>query len=238
LDEVLVAAVLSTFTAARAQLEAWAASGAAAGAEPLSEAAALRGGGAAKTWGASEDEGEEDASGDDEGAEEDGEEWGGDGDGERWDAEEAGGGEDQFWAADEDGDGRGEGGGGGAGAMPPPHPPHAPTLAAVLAMDQLAVLRALERAARRLASAAQRRGPPPGLAEGAWLYALLCALHTPLLGTSSALLRELFLVLRDRRAGALAAGSAAAGSALVAADTVACVVLGRFFGVRLASEGM
>jgi hypothetical protein len=108
----------------------------------------------------------------------------------------------------------------------------------VLAMDQLAVLGALGRAVRRVstARASGSRVSPLSLAEGAWLYALLAALHTPLLGATSALLRELFLLLRDHRAEALLAGDA--DPALLATESALCVVLGRFFGARLDGEGI
>jgi len=243
-DEAWAAAVLSTFSAARAQLEAWVASGAVS-------AAAAGGGGGAETWCAAEDEegaaGDADWGGDEEfeegseGAWEEGEEaaaaGGGGGSG-------AGGSE--FWAASDDDGGEAdeEGGGGaasGAGALPhSPPPPPAATLSTVLAMDHLAVLGALQRAVRRACAARGGAGGGPGpllgLAEGAWLYALLCALHKPLLGTTSALLRELFLALRDSRARALAAGGA--DSAQLAAEAVVGVIVGRFFGARLEGEGM
>ena len=256
LDPALASAVLAAFCEARAQLEAWAAFASSRGAPlplppalqqlqraspaawrelcfgvpaPAPSAEGSGGGGECQTW-CAEGEG---AAGEGEGVEE-WEEWEEGVGGEEWEGEEEG--EAGMLVGGEEEEEEEQDAAALAEPSPPPSLPLAPTLSTIFALDHLAILRALRRTVSHLVAAREAAPQQPLLppAEAAWLYALLCALHTPLLAATSATLRELFLLLRAHQADAAAQGGGAEAS--TAATIALCIITGRFFGAALATE--
>jgi hypothetical protein len=186
--------------------------------------------------GAGEDWGDEEWA-EDEGGEGEGEE----GQGPAASACDGGGiGNDNVWVApsEEGEEGEGEGGSGGspsagggavgAGALPQvaqqAPAPLPPLLSYVIGLDQLAIVRALTHSVG--AVKARGAGSPLPPSEAAWLYALLAALQVPFVGTTAALLRELYGCMRDKRR---ALGPTHAPQDLAGASLL-CIIAGRFFG--------
>jgi hypothetical protein len=163
--------------------------------------------------------GEGDGEGDDEGAVAYDAEGGGD------EGEGAGGGGAEAGASSSD-DGAAERAAATAAAAPIP-----PLLSAIASLDQLAVVRQLTRSVRlaRAAFAATGALPPP--ASIAWLYALLAALQLPLLNTTAAVIRDLFLLTERARAALDAAPAPADVAARASVETLA-VIAGTFFAQR------
>jgi hypothetical protein len=85
-------------------------------------------------------------------------------------------------------------------------------------LDQLAIVRALTRSVGTLQGSAS----PLPLAQAAWLYALLASLQLPLLASTAAVLRELYLAMRDQRRVARPED--------LPAPSLLCILAGRFFG--------
>jgi hypothetical protein len=163
--------------------------------------------------------GEGNGEGDDEGAVAYDAEGGGD------EGEGSGGGGAEAGASSSD-DGAAERAAATAAAAPIP-----PLLSAIASLDQLAVVRQLTRSVRlaRTAFAATGALPPP--ASIAWLYALLAALQLPLLNTTAAVIRDLFLLTERARAALTAAPAPADAAARASVETLA-VIAGTFFAQR------
>jgi hypothetical protein len=101
----------------------------------------------------------------------------------------------------------------------------------IVSLDQLGVIRALTRSIRRARTAFLKAGSPTGAcvktSEVAWIYALLAALQLPLLNTTAAVLRELYLLMTNQRTALAAASSAE--PAVVAGVELLALLSGRFF---------
>lgn len=109
--------------------------------------------------------------------------------------------------------------------------PIPPLLSVIVSLDQLGVIRALTRSIRRARTAFLKASSPTGAcvktSEVAWIYALLAALQLPLLNTTAAVLRELYLLMLSQRT-ALAAESSAEHAAVAGVEVLA-LISGRFF---------
>ena len=113
--------------------------------------------------------------------------------------------------------------------------PLAPSLPTVASLDQLTVLRLLGFLIRDVRSAWTRGGDSKQYispAQVSWLYALLAALQLPLLNTTAAAIRDLFVLLRSQR-DALTACSEANAKALARAGVETLLVIcGDSFGQK------